>query len=570
MVFKTLIFFVTPQATALLSREFINTVLGEGALGLELPFLGVLIAAVTVVEVSFVIVDLPVAFTLRFAFQSLVRKNMFDYILRQPGARALPASSGEAISRFRGDVDTLADFTETLPFRLSFLLYSLFALIVMFRINWMFTVVVILPMLLIIIFVQLFKKRMTRLREASRQATGEVMGLIGEIYNSVQAIKMATAEEQIFARFEKLNARRLQAIVKESVLGSVVNALFLNTSSIGTGLLLIVAAAAMRDGTFSYGDLSLFLVYIGYIAGISNTLGSTFMQYRQVGVAMGRIRELIPNSEPGYATKPARINLRAAPPAEPHSPKTAAHRFERLDVSRLCSTYPGTVNGIIDVSFGVKRSELIVITGRIGSGKTTLLRTILGLLPRTSGTLSWNNLDVTNPGEFMLPPRTAYTPQVPLLFSESLRDNILLGIPENVVDLEEILSMAVMDRDLAALRDGLDTMVGTKGVRLSGGQVQRTAAARMFARDAEVIFLDDLSSALDVETEQLLWDSVRGLRDRKETTCIAVSHRRPAFLAADRILLMVDGRLEAEGGLADLLETSSEMRRLWEGDWDRT
>lgn len=232
-------------------------------------------------------------------------------------------------------------------------------------------------------------------------------------------------------------------------------------------------------------------------------------------------------------------------------------------------TYPGSANGIVEVSFGVKRSELIVITGRIGCGKTTLLRTILGLLPKASGTLSWNNLDVADPGEFMVPPRTAYTPQVPLLFSGSLRDNILLGIPEDIVDLEEIVAMAVMDRDLAALDGGLDTIVGTKGVRLSGGQAQRTAAARMFARDAEVIFLDDLSSALDVETEQQLWDNLRDLRNRKETTCIAVSHRRPAFLAADRILVMVDGRLEADGRLPDLLETSSEMHGLWEGEWDR-
>jgi ATP-binding cassette, subfamily B, bacterial len=244
--------------------------------------------------------------------------------------------------------------------------------------------------------------------------------------------------------------------------------------------------------------------------------------------------------------------------------------LQELAAFNLTYHYPGTHRGISDVNLKIARGSLTVITGRIGSGKTTLLRVLLGLLPLQAGAIYWNDRKVDDPANFFVPPRSAYTPQVPKFFSTSLRENILLGLEKPELDIQNAIAMAVFERDVADLDDGLETVVGPRGVRLSGGQLQRAAAARMFVHQPELLVFDDLSSALDVETEQTLWSrlfaarKVSGEKDADVTnwmpTFLVVSHRPWVLRRADHIIVLKDGKVEAQGKYKNLLKTCSEIQ----------
>jgi ATP-binding cassette subfamily B protein/ATP-binding cassette subfamily C protein len=487
-----------------------------------------------------------------------LRRNLLRWLLEAPGSRVIPLSPGEAVSTFRDDVDDLLEYMENWVDMGGLIVFGVGSVVIMATIDARLTGLLLIPLLLTAVITQALSPQIRRRRRAMRAATDDVTGFIGETFSGVQAIKLAAAETPMLARLHHLNEIRHKAALSDTALTEVLRGVNRNMSTIAIAMVLLVASESISNGEFSIGELTIFLTYLPRLTDYLAFVGDIIAQHRRTGVAYERIRALAVDAPDHELLDRARVPLEGDLP-EIVLPDIGIEPLERLEVKGLNHWFPDGGEGLDGVDLVVERGSFTVVTGKIGSGKSTLVRALLGLVP-ADGEVRWNQTLVEDRASFFVPPRSAYTAQVPRLFSESLADNIALGQRAARERLREAVQLAVLDPDLERLEMGMQTMIGARGVKLSGGQVQRSAAARMLATEAELLVFDDLSSALDLHTETELW---RRLLAKREVTCIVVSHRRAALLRADQILLMDRGKVVDRGELKDLLSRSDLMRSLW-------
>jgi ATP-binding cassette, subfamily B, bacterial len=474
----------------------------------------------------------------------LLRLNLLHAQMQSGGPEAgtTQVSSGEAVSHFRDDTDDFLRFLDTAIWVAGKAVFAVGAVVVMVRIDLVVTVAVVLPLVAVVVAAQVLGRRIRACRRAYRRATAAVTGFLGEVFGAVQAVKAAHAAPAVLQRSSALNQHRGRAAVRDQLLTESLDAFNITTVDVSVGLVLLLASSAMRRGDFTVGDLALFASYASTMVALPYHGGRMLVRYRQAGVAAERLAALLPAGSPAalVASRPLYVSGRE-PPAPASVPATRHDPLQVLEVRGLSATHPASGRGVRDIDLVLEQGSFTVVSGPVGAGKTTLLRALLGLMPAVSGTVTWNGHPVADRAAFMVPPRCAYVPQVPRLFSESLEDNVLLGADPGAVDLDAALRTAVLETDLRGMPDGVATRVGARGVRLSGGQLQRVAIARALARRPDLLVLDDVSSSLDVDTERALWD---GLLTDRPATLLVVSNRPATIACADQVITLAHGRVQ--------------------------
>jgi len=354
--------------------------------------------------------------------------------------------------------------------------------------------------------------------------------------DSVRTVKLAASTPSVHAHLREVDDGRVEAAVREHRVQALLDGVPIVMVQCGV----VAAWAVLVAGGWGLATALMVAAAVSGFDWFGRVAGSVITEAPGTRAWMRATSRLAGGGD--LMRVPPGVDLvhgSAPPPVA--APRETLHT---LELARVTAVHDDGTLGATDVDLTVRAQELVLLLGQVGSGKSSLLSALAGLVSST-GEIRWNGEPVADPQAFLRPGRIAHVAQLPRVFSGTFTDNVRLDHPDRVV--MPALETARLVPDVASA-GGPDALVGHRGVRLSGGQVQRLALARALACDAELLLADDVSSALDSATEIELWSALR----QRGATVIGATSKRAALAQADRVVVLVEGRVAAVGPWSDL------------------
>ncbi|CAM4096759.1 ABC transporter ATP-binding protein [Lederbergia lenta] len=468
-----------------------------------------------------------------FIVEKLIRSRLMNHLLKMTPTFFEKNRTGDLMARGTNDlraISTTAGFGILTLFDST--MYMLTILLTMgFLVSWKLTLAAILPLPILALIIKILGAKIHTRFMTAQDAFGDMNDSVLEAVAGVRVIRAYVQEKESESDFRKMT----EDVYQKNIAVAKIDAFFNPITKVITGISYVIG---LSYGTYlvfhqeiSLGHLVSFNVYLGMLIWPMFAIGELINVMQRGNASLDRVQTIL-NYEEDVK--------------DPEVPKQI-EQPEKIAFSQTVFRYPSShTDNLKDVSLEIGRGATIGVVGKTGSGKTTFIKQFLREYPLGQGDIMISDISIADQSKDQLRSWVGYVPQDHVLFSRSVRENILFGDEKATeADLKKAIHLAYFEKDLAMLPEGLETLVGEKGVALSGGQKQRISIARALIKNPELLILDDSLSAVDAKTESRIIRNIR--KERQEKTTIITTHRLSAIEHADWIIVFDDGKVIEEG-----------------------
>ncbi|KUP07879.1 multidrug ABC transporter ATP-binding protein [Bacillus coahuilensis p1.1.43] len=415
-------------------------------------------------------------------------------------------------------------------------------------VSWKLTLAAILPLPIMAILMQIYGKKIHTKFMKAQDAFGDLNDKVLESVAGVRVIRAYVQERADENNFAEMT----EDVYKKNLEVAVIDSLFEPTIKVLVGISYLIGLAygayLVFNQSITLGDLVAFNVYLGMLIWPMFAIGELINVLQRGNASLDRIQETLDYKED------------VVDPFEPIAVDDPA----RITFSNVQFQYPSsTVPNLDQVKVDLMKGHTLGLVGKTGSGKTTFIKQLLREYPVGDGELSIGGTLIQHQTKDQVRNWIGYVPQDHILFSRTVRENILFGhLEASEEELQRAIELADFSKDVERLPEGLETLVGEKGVALSGGQKQRISIARAVIKNPEILILDDSLSAVDAKTEARIIENIR--RERAGKTTIISTHRLSAVQHAEWVLVFDNGQVIQEGTHEDLINQPGWYLEQWE------
>lgn len=555
------VFIVLSSVLGLLPSVLTGRIIDEGLINRDLKMLITLIIISLGVTLFANLIRVGESYINNWIAQHItfdMRNKMYLHLQQMSQKFFTTNNQGDIITRMTSDISGVERVvTNTFTSILSNIITLVIAIVIMFKENYILAAVGVLIIPLFTIPTRWAGKTRWELTQDAQECNDEINGILNETLSvsGQLLVKLFGKEEHEFNRYKKVNYRMIKLNIKESMAGRWFMVIINTFSSVGPMLLYLVGGILMMkyNSNLSVGDITVLVALLGKMYGPVNSLLNIQVEWIRAMALFSRIFE--------YFDMPIEIENKE----NPIVPKTADGNIEFKDVE---FSYNSERKILKKINFSLKSGNSIALVGPSGSGKSTIANLIPRLYDVCKGKITFDGIDIRDIDLKWLRNQIGIVSQETYLFNGTIRENLLYAKPDATdEELLEVCQKANIADFIMNQEKGLDTIVGNKGLKLSGGEKQRLSIARVLLKDPALLIFDEATASLDSISEKKIQDAINPIIDSR--TSILIAHRLSTILAADEILVIKDGIIAERGVHSELVKTGGIYSELYETQFYR-